>query len=338
MATWRVLWLTERSTRHQQAVLEAAPPSLKVNIHSHNEAHLLGDTLADADFVISERRGQIDADFVKQAKNLKLIVRLGSLVDDIDLAALKEAGIRLSLQPVLGSIMVAEHCLMMILALLKRMNQSHYQALHSPLTQAPARTDENTFRYNWSSMENVGGLYDKRVSIIGMGEIGLELARRLQAFRVHRILYYKRHAYPLNVERELGLTYSSTLENAFSAEVVVALLPYSPETQNLLDIQAFARMPRGSVLVQTGSGGTLDETMLAKALRSGHLGGAALDTFAYEPLPLESPLRALAQDPTMNLILSPHVAASTQLKGRKDDYQEILRFIDHTPLEYEIRL
>ncbi len=343
MSVHHVLWLTERSEYHQRRALEAAPETLDVTILRKPSSEVLQHHLMRAEVLVSERRGRIDDAFLQLAPSLKLIVRIGSLIDDIDLHALKVAGIRLVRQPDLGTIMVAEHCLMMILALLKKLNAAQSIAQNPLSTQrATQRTDENTFAYNWASMGGILGLYGQSVAILGMGEIGVELARRLRSFMPAKVLYYKRKRYPLWLEEELGITFASSIEEAVKETmVVVALLPYSQETDLIIGARHFALMPRGGIFVHAGSGATVDEKALANALNIGHLGGAALDTYEYEPLTITNPLIALAKDPVTNLILTPHIAGATlprEQTARVLVYQEILRFFHGQPLRQEVQL
>lgn len=331
-----VLWLTERSKRHQQRALQAAPPELQVTILRQPEADTLREHLRQTEFVISERRGVIDAAFMLTATKLRLIVRLGSLYHDIDMLAVRSVGVRIACQPVLGSILVAEHIVMMMLALLKTLPTAQ-MLTHTPQRHhSDQRTDEDTFHYNWAGMGTVGGLVGKTVLIMGMGEIGVELARRLQPFGLQSLYYHKRQRYPSLVEEALGITYMSQPDFS-KAEVLVTLLPYSAQTDHLIDRKVFYQLPRGAVVVQAGSGSTLDEEALSSALVSGHLGGAALDTFEYEPLRSDHPLVALASAPDSNVILTPHIAAGTQFNQRMGDYDEIMRFLRGLPLRFEIK-
>jgi D-3-phosphoglycerate dehydrogenase len=98
-------------------------------------------------------------------------------------------------------------------------------------------------------------------------------------------------------------------------------------------------MKKGALVVQAGSGATLDENALTRALESGHLGGAALDTYEYEPLLRDHPLVPMASDPAANVILTPHIAAATlnpYETSRARDFDEILRFIRGEPLRWQI--
>jgi len=235
---------------------------------------------------------------------------------------------------------VAEHCIMMALALLKKLTIAQSLAQTEDLERDPQRTDENTFQYNWSGMGNVLGLYAKKIAIIGMGEIGVELARRLKAFNPETIYYQKRAQYPQVVEDELGLTYATLDECLANAEVFFTLLPFSPETENIIDHTAINKMSREAVLIQAGSGATIDEEALVAALQRGHLGGVALDTFEYEPLVSTHPLLQLVKTPSANIILTPHIAAATlpmELAGRSRDYDEVMRFIRGLELHHEVR-
>jgi phosphoglycerate dehydrogenase-like enzyme len=273
---------------------------------------------------------------IGQARRLKLIVRLGSLPVGIDLDAVRSAHVRVSMQPVTGSIYVAEHVLMMTIAVIKRLARSFWLANTADHWQAARRTDEDTFAFNWLKLTDIGGLYGKRVAILGMGEIGVEFARRVAPFRPADVLYFKRTRYPETVERELGIRYAAMDECAQRADVIISLLPYAPETDLILNTTFFAQMPHRSYLVHAGSGSVIDESALIDGLNSGRLAGAALDTYEYEPLQADHPLVKLARDPSSNLLLTPHVAAASLPDTRADDYDEIIRFLRGEPLRYPI--
>ena len=340
MPKHNVLWLTERGDRHQQMALQAAPPELNVTICRAPSPETLRKLLSKTEFLISERRGIVNREMIQQAPYLKLVVRLGSLIDDIDTIALKNADIHLSRQPILMTMLVAEHGLMVILALVKRLPIAQQKLMIISQQNLPTyRTDEDTFSYNWSAMSSVQGLYGKRITIIGMGEIGVELARRLQPFHPKAIFYMKRRQYPPKVEQELGLTFADDLDVTLAqTDILVNLLPYSADTELFINQILIEQLPTGAYFVHLGSGSTVDESAIANALVSEKLGGAALDTFEYEPLPSNNPLIVLAQNPDMNLILTPHIAASTLSLNRADDYGEIIRFLHGQPRQHEINL
>lgn len=335
-----ILWMTDRGNRHQERAVRAAPSELRVTICRQPSSEYLAEHLPKTNFLISERRGVIGQEIIQAAPKLSLIVRLGSLADDIDLDAAKKAKVLVSRQPIVTCMMVAEHCIMMALALLKKLNIAQTLVQSGNSERETQRTDEDTFQYNWSGMGNILGLYAKKIAIIGMGEIGIELARRLVPFEPETIYYQKRTRYPESVEDELGITFATLDECLTNAEIFFTLLPFSSETENIISREAIAKMPRGAMLIHAGSGSTIDETALVAALQHGHLGGVALDTFEYEPLSPKHPLVKMMQDPASNIILTPHIAAATlpmELSSRSRDYDEVMRFIRGMPLIHEIK-
>jgi len=334
-----VLFLTDRGERHQRAALAAAPPGLMITMFrgSAPDASVLRTT----EILITERNQPVTAAMIAQAPNLKFILRLGSLWHDIDLAAARAANIRVSAQPVLGVMACAEHALLLILALTKRLHRSlHAAADHG---QSARRTDENTFAFNWLAYSDIGSLVGQTVSILGMGEIGAELARRLRAFRPGSVLYHKRTPYPPRVESDLGVHYAEPESCLFRADVLVTLLPYTPLTdyrlpsaRDALTRERLALLKPTAFVVGLGSGSVIDESALADMCRAGKIAGVALDTYEYEPLQPDHPLVALARDPASNVLLTPHTAAVSPAGDRREDYAEIVRFLAGQPLQHAV--
>lgn len=332
-----VLFLTDRAVRHQQQALVAAPVALSVTIRRRPNAAELATLLPTAEFIVSERSETVSAAMIAQAPNLRLIVRLGSLPVGIDLAAAHAAGVRVTMQSVLSTSFVAEHVLMLALAVIKRASRSFWLTAHAEPGQAARRTDEDTFAFNWLKLDGIGGLYGRSIAIIGMGEIGVELARRLRPFRPAEVRYHKRTPYPPAIEQALGLQAASLTDCVQHADLVIVLLPCAAETDQVFNADLIGQMRRGAYLVGAGSGSVIDERALIDALQRGHLAGAALDTYEYEPLPADHPLRVIARDPFSNLLLTPHVAAVGG-GSRAADYDEISRFLAGEPLQHELAL
>lgn len=328
------LFTSNRSLLHQQRALNAAPPELSVTLLSHATYADLLPHLAQAKYLISERVGVIDAKLVQAAPHLKLIVRLGSMTHDIDIQAAQAAGIIVCTWPDAGAVAVAEHTLMQLLALTKKLREAQAVALEaSPQWGASRRTDENTFRYNWSGRQHINSLHGQTIGILGFGEIGSELARRLHGWGC-TLLYNKRNCLPAHVEIALGLIYADSAALASHSDMLVNLLPYSAETANIINTEWLARMKPGAMVVSCGSGGTIDEQALADSIRSGHIGGAALDSYSSEPLQADNPLVALAQDGA-NILLTPHTAAGNT-HPRTEDYTNILRHLHGEPILYRV--
>jgi phosphoglycerate dehydrogenase-like enzyme len=304
--------------------------------------------LAGAEFFISERTGVIDAEMIQAAPNLRLILRLGSLTYDIDTGAAKAAGITVCYWPVGSVIRVAEHLILQMLALSKRLRETEAIALAASETEAIAlaastewgeskRTDEDTFAYNWSNRQNVEGLWQKTIGIMGFGEIGAELARRLQGWGC-TVRYNKRRRLPEPVETALNLTYVD-VDTLFSqSDYIANLLPYFPNTDLMINADYFAKMKDGAGLVSCGSGSVIDEAALAEAIRFGKLGGAALDTYEWEPIKAGNPLIPLVKA-GYNVLLTPHTAAGASAAAARErlgDYTNITNHITGQPLKYQV--
>lgn len=336
----KVVFTTERGERHQQSALDAAPQGLEITMLRRPDRATLSAALAGADYLISERTGVIDARLIQAAPRLKLIQRLGSLTYDIDLEAAADAGVAVCYWPVDSVIRVAEHTIMQLLAVGKKLREVEAVALAAgPEWGVSKRTDEDTFAYNWSERRGVDQLWQRRVGIIGFGEIGVEVARRLKGWGC-TLLYNKRRRLPAATEAELGLTYVTADALYGQSDYLINLLPYFPSTDLLLDADVFAQMPDGAYLVSCGSGSVIDEPALAAAIEKGKLAGAALDTFEWEPLRADNPLVGLARA-GYNVLLTPHTAAGTAdasdaEQSRAQDYTNVVNHLAQRPLLYQV--
>lgn len=335
MTRHNTLFITHRGLRHQRAALEAAPPELEITMRRTPSKEEIIELLPGKEFLITERTGEIDADIIAAGKNLRLIQRLGSQTYDIDLEAARAAGIPVCYLPVRSCIMVAEHMVLQMLALAKRLREVEDLTLEAnDFGQPPKRCDEDTFAYNWTGRENLLGLWGATVGILGMGEIGTELARRLRGFGC-TVLYNKRNPLPKAAERELNVQFAGVDDMLARSDYVCMLLPFFPETEQSLGRDFFAKMKPGSIFVSCGGSGVVDEDALAEALRSGHLYGAAVDTFTFEPIAPDDPLLTIARDRRANVLLTPHTAAGTVAAAsdeRYGDYTNLMRVLHGEPL------
>lgn len=340
MKKYKVVFTTDRGEWHQQTAFKAAPDNLDVFMLRNPEKNGLMAALENAEFLISERFGDIDAELIASASELKLIQRLGSQTHDIDLEAAGRAGIAVCYQPIDGVIRVAEHLILEMLAVGKKLAEVSAVALEAdPEWGESKRTDEDTFAYNWSGRKKINQIWGRNVGIIGFGEIGVELSRRLSGWGCS-ILYHKRTRLPERVERDLGLTYLSPEEIFNTSDYLVNLLPYVSGTEMYFNGAVFEQMKTGAILVSCGSGSTVDEKALAEAVHSGKLAGAALDTFEYEPIQVGNPLITAAKAGE-NILLTPHTAAGTldgdgQIPDRSLDYHNIRQFLAGRPLDYQL--
>ena len=324
------LFITHRGERHQQAALDAAPAELDVMLRRSPSKDEIIALLPGKEFLITERSGEIDADIIRAGHDLRLIQRLGAQTHDIDLEAARAAGVPVCTLSVVGCIRVAEHMLLQMLACAKKLRESIDVTLSAEdFGHPPRRCDEDYFAYNWAGRQDIRGLWGVTVGILGYGEIGTELARRLAGFCC-KVLYNKRNPLPAAAEREMGIQFAAVNELVAASDYVCMLLPLFPETEQSLNREFFARMKSDAIFVSCGGSGVVDDEALAEAVASGHLYGAAVDTFTFEPIALDSPLLSVARNPQANLILTPHTAAgasSANRNDRGDDYANLTRVL-----------
>jgi len=234
----------------------------------------------------------VDAEMIAKAPKLKLIHKCGVGVDKINLNAARAKGIKVFLTGGINAIPVSEMALLLMMAVMRHL-------FHANLCLRGGK---------WIQSELKGinqHLTGKTVGIVGMGNIGKNLAKLLKGFEC-RVLYFDVLRPSPETEQALGITYSP-LEKLFrSSEIISLHAPLTPETTHMINAKTLGMMEKGTILVNTARGGLIDEKALIDALRSGAIAGAGLDVFETEPLATDSPL--LIMD---NVILSPHIAGST---------------------------
>jgi phosphoglycerate dehydrogenase-like enzyme len=339
MTRHRVLWLTQRGLRHQQAALDSAPSEFEVMMLRDAGQEELLRLLPEVEVLVSERSGSISAELIAAGCQLRLIQRLGAQTWDIDLEAARQARVPVCYWPIKTCVLVSEHMVMQLLGLARRLREMmQITAEAADWAKPPERGDEDHFAYNWSNRQGIGSLWRHTVGILGFGEIGTELARRLRGFEC-RVLYHKRKRLPPSAEAALGLTFVERDALLSESDFVCSLLPYARASDQSLDAAFFAALKPGAFFAHCGSGAVVDEAALITALTSGRLAGAALDTYTWEPLRADDPLLELARDPWQNLILTPHIGSGTVPVGgdeRVDDYENLVALFSGRELHYRL--
>ena len=170
MSIHPTLFITHRGLFHQKGALDAAPPGFDITIVKSPSKEEILALLPGKEFLITERSGNIDREIIQAGKDLRLIQRLGSQTHDIDLDAAKQAGIPVCYLPIRTCIMVAEHMMMQILGLSKRVNEMMEVTLNADnFGKEPTRCTEDVFAYNWSEREDIRGLVGIHRGDIGDG-------------------------------------------------------------------------------------------------------------------------------------------------------------------------
>ena len=224
-----------------------------------------------------------DATVLAAVPDLRVIARVGVGTDSIDLAAAADHGVVVTVTPGANDATVAEHAVALMLALVRRVCEQ----------------DAAVRRGEWPRTGDhvPGSLRGATVGLVGLGRIGRRTAGLLRAFGAGVLA-----ADPAVAEAPAGIALVALDELLARSDIVSLHVPLLPATAGLLGAAEIARMRPGAMVVNTARGGLVDEDALLAALRSGRLGGAALDVFAAEP-PAGSPLLALP-----NVIATPHVA------------------------------
>jgi phosphoglycerate dehydrogenase-like enzyme len=248
--------------------------------------------IADVPFAIT---GQVavPGEVLRAAKNLKLLHKWGVGVDNIDVEAARALGIRVARTTGSNAMAVAEFTIGLMLVALRHAAYGHHM-LKQGVWHGPGRVPGPTYL-----------LSGKTVGIVGMGAIGGKVARLLRGFEC-RVLYAKRTRLDPAEEATLGATHATVAAMLPEVDVLSLHCPLTPETADLIDAAALARMKPSAVLVNVARGGVVVEADLISALRRRVIGAAAMDVFAVEPLPADSPLLGLD-----NLVVTPHLAAVT---------------------------
>src|SRR4051794_40601882 len=258
--------------------LEAAGHQLVVTEDKDGPNSIFERELVDADVVISQPfwPAYLTAERIAKARNLKLAITAGIGSDHVDLQAAIERGLTVAEVTYSNSISVAEHVVMMILALVRNYIPSYQQVVEG----------------GWNIADCVSRSYDlegMQVGTVAAGRIGSAVLRRLKPFEVG-LHYTDKHRLPADVEQELGVTFHPTVEELVRVcDVVTINAPLHPETEHLFDDALIALMKRGAYLVNTARGKICDRDAVVRALESGQLAGYAGDVWFPQPAPNDHP-------------------------------------------------
>jgi phosphoglycerate dehydrogenase-like enzyme len=258
-------------------------PGLSITVCPEDDTDTLFRLLPDCDVlwhVLQRCTGQM----IAAAPRLKLIQKIGVGVNTIDLAAAKQRGIPVCNLPGTNARAVAELTLGLMLSVLRRIPRFD-QAVRAGIWTDAALQD------------GIGELAGRTVGLVGFGAIPKILAPILAAFGC-TVIYHGRSAVsdPIATHRSLEQLLNE-------ADIVSLHLPLAPDTSHIINAASLQRMKRGSILINTGRGGLVDQPALVEAVVSGHLSGAGLDVFEIEPPAVNDALLSLP-----NVVLTPHIA------------------------------
>ncbi|MEX0991462.1 MAG: phosphoglycerate dehydrogenase [Actinomycetota bacterium] len=269
--------------------LEVLREDFEVDVREDLATGDLTSAVGPYDALVVRSQTKVSAGVIDAAENLKVVARAGIGIDNVDVDAATRKGVVVLNAPQSNIVSAAEHTIALLLS----------QARHIPAANAVMKSG-SWERERFQGVE----LQGKTLGLVGMGRVGTMVAQRCAAFGMRLIAfdpYVSR-----DKAREMGVELMPTLEALLvQADFVSIHLPKTPETEDFIGERELTLMKEGARLVNTSRGGIVDEDALTKALKDGHLAGAALDVFATEPA-LKSPLFEFDE-----VVVTPHLGAST---------------------------
>ncbi len=280
-------------TFHPQikAAIEAAVPSnWTVRFAAENSLAARAAVLRDADIALV-MAAPMPKELLAETRRLRFIQKLGAGVDRIDLEICRAQGIGVARLHAGNSIPVAEHTILLMLAVYRQLPQIDRRTRAGAWNKEDARGEHRQ-------------LLGKTIGLVGFGAVGKEVAKRLRGFEV-TILYYDPVRASRDVEQDLGVSYADLDTLLRTADIVSLHLPLLPQTAGIISAERIRAMKPGAVLINCARGGLADEAALVAALKDGRLFGSGIDAFANEP-PVGSELLTLE-----NTVITSHLAGAT---------------------------
>ncbi len=261
-------------------------PELPDLLQKFGEVYVSDESkLPEADVLLIRSATKVRGEYLERAKNLKLVIRGGVGIDNIDSARCAERGILVRNTPEASAIAVAEMAFALMLATIR----------HIPAA------DQGTKAGQWPKKQLKGTeLNGKTLGLIGMGLIATEVAKRAKAFGM-RVIAHRASGRPSEWAEIVGLD-----ELLAQADFVSLHVPYNEQTHDLINARSIDRMKTGAIVINTARGKCINTADLVAALESGKLRAAGIDVYPKEPVETDSPLLT-----AKNIVLAPHLGAST---------------------------
>jgi len=274
---------------HEKAIEVLKKANFEVLYEEYPDEERLIELVGDVEAIIVRSKPKVTRRVIEAAPKLKVIGRAGVGLDNIDLDAAKERGIKVVNSPSASSRSVAELAIALIFNVARKV----------------AFADRKMREGVWAKKQAMGiELEGKTIGVIGFGRIGYQVAKIANALGMRVLLY---DPYP-NEERakEVGGTFASLEDLLKESDVVTLHVPLIDATYHIINEERLKLMKPTAILINAARGAVVDTEALVKALQEGWIAGAGLDVYEEEPLPKDHPLTKLD-----NVVLTPHIGAST---------------------------
>ncbi|MFC1862227.1 2-hydroxyacid dehydrogenase [Chloroflexota bacterium] len=292
----KVVFIVRVEPELREAFVAGTPPNWQVvtpDLRSTDEEFI--KHVRDADFLVCTRSGHPKGRFpdqIVQGAKLKLIQTMGQGTDHIPIHLALERGIPVANSGGANAVAVAEHAVLLMLAVLRR------------LLPSVETLRKGKFRAGLE-VKYVHQLYGKTVGIVGLGNIGQQVAKIIRGFDAN-VIFIKESNPPQSIISELQARRVNLEELLSSADVITLHVPLLENTRSMIGWKQFTMMKPSAILINTSRGGVVDEAALIRALREKKIAGAGIDVFEQEPPSPDNPL--LSMD---NVVATPHIGGLT---------------------------
>ena len=274
--------------------------------------------VADCDGILTTIMDRIDGALMDAAPNLRTISQLAVGLDNVDMAEATRRRIPVGNTPGVLAKATADLAFALLLGAARRTSESERWVREGSWELAFHPT-------HWLGRD----VHESTLGIVGLGQIGREIARRARGFDM-RIIYHSRTRYS-DVEAEYGVNYVDFPTLLAEADFVVMSVPLTPETHHLISTDQLAMMKPSGILINVSRGPVVDPVALYRALEARTIGGAALDVTTPEPIPPDDPLLTLD-----NLVITPHIGSAalpTRLNTMKLAARNLVAGLAGEPME-----
>lgn len=283
--------------------------------------------IADADYLVVHKE-MLPGEVLQKGKKVRLVQHLGLDYRGIPMDTAKAMGIPVAATPLVNYLAVAEHNWAMILNHVKRMPQQRVYMQQRAYVQSTWGTPPEL---------KIGLMCDLTLGLLGFGEIARPMARYAQAFGM-KTLYWDARRFP-ELEEPYSVEYVDWETLWSKSDILSVQIPIKPETHKIIGAREIGLMKPTALFMNTARGKLVDQPALVEALQARKIGGAALDVFYEEPLPVDDPIHDLHEDLSYNVTITSHSAWQgpwTWVRDSLGIWNNVLHNLRGEPLDYQV--